>query len=213
MMQPDEQNSEAPSPPDVYSMAVILEGGMAVVAGVIGWVIGVPPLETIARDDARWLAHLAAVGWGALAAVPMLVGMIVTDRFPFGPFRELQKTVDDLVAPLFAPLTIFQLAVISILAGIGEEMLFRGLLQSGLAQGTDVRGGAWLALAGASLAFGLCHYLSATYFLVTTLIGLYLGALFLWTDNLLAPIATHALYDFVALIYLVRRRAPASNAL
>ena len=33
------------------------------------------------------------------------------------------------------------------------------------------------------------------------LIGLYFGGLRLWTGNLLAPIAAHAVYDFLALIY------------
>jgi membrane protease YdiL (CAAX protease family) len=207
-MQSNEQNSVEPSPPDVYSMAVILEGGMAVAAGVIGWWVGVPPLETIARESVPWMHHLAAIGWGAAAAIPLLVAMLLSERYPIGPLRGLRQTVDEVVAPMFAPLTIVQLAVISILAGIGEEMLFRGLLQAGLAEWTDARGGVWLALGGASMAFGLCHYLSTTYFLVTTLIGMYLGALFLWTDNLLAPITSHAVYDFVALVYLLRHHAP-----
>jgi membrane protease YdiL (CAAX protease family) len=209
MMQTDEPNTEQSPPPDVYSMAVILEGGMAVAAGVIGWWIGVPPLATLARETADWTDHLSAIGWGAAATIPLLIGMLLTDRFPVGPLRELRKTVDDLVAPLFATLSIFQLAMVSLLAGVGEEMLFRGLLQSALIEWTEGPGGIWLGLAGASLAFGLCHYLSTTYFLVTTLIGVYLGALFVWTDNLLAPITAHALYDFVALIYLVRYHGPA----
>jgi membrane protease YdiL (CAAX protease family) len=207
MMSPDDENLQEPAPPDIYSLAVVLEGGMAIAAGVIGWWIGVPPLETIARDGASGSDHVWAVAWGAGATVPMLVAMFIIDRYPIGPLRELQRTVDQVVTPLFRSLTLFQLAMISILAGIGEEMLFRGLLQTGLIEWTQsMQGGVWVALAGASLAFGLCHSLSTTYFVVTTLIGLYLGALFLWTDNLLAPIVTHALYDFVALIYLVRRR-------
>jgi membrane protease YdiL (CAAX protease family) len=205
-MQSDEQNSPEPSPPDVYSMAVILEGGMAVAAGVIGWWVGIPPLETIARESRGWLDHLAAIGWGAAAAFPLLVAMLVTERYPIGPLRGLRQTVDELVAPLFAPLAIYQLGVISLLAGIGEEMLFRGLLQAGLAEWIEEPGSIWLALAGASVAFGLCHYLSTTYFLITALIGFYLGALFVWTDHLLAPIAAHAVYDFLALIYLMKRR-------
>ena len=36
------------------------------------------------------------------------------------------------------------------------------------------------------------------------LIGAYLGLLWLLSRNLLAPMITHALYDFGALVYLVR---------
>ena len=42
------------------------------------------------------------------------------------------------------------------------------------------------------------------YALLATAMGWCWG-LFLVTGNLLAPIVTHALYDFLALLYLVRR--------
>jgi membrane protease YdiL (CAAX protease family) len=35
--------------------------------------------------------------------------------------------------------------------------------------------------------------------------GVYLGTLFLVQGNLLAPIVTHALYDFVALVWVAHR--------
>ena len=40
------------------------------------------------------------------------------------------------------------------------------------------------------------------------LFGLYLGALWLLTGNLLVAIAAHAVYDFFALLYLVRFQPP-----
>ena len=94
--------------------------------------------------------------------------------------------------------------LISLFAGAGEEMLFRGLIQAGLDEWMTGPAGAWIALAVASLLFGLAHMVSATYAVVAALIGAYLGALLIATDNLLAPIVAHGLYDFVALIYLVR---------
>jgi hypothetical protein len=39
---------------------------------------------------------------------------------------------------------------------------------------------------------------------IATLIGAYLGVLWLAAENLLAPITTHAVYDFVALVYFLR---------
>jgi membrane protease YdiL (CAAX protease family) len=46
--------------------------------------------------------------------------------------------------------------------------------------------------------------------IVATVIGAYLGVLWLWTGNLMTPIVVHALYDFVALIYLLRVHKPES---
>ena len=54
-----------------------------------------------------------------------------------------------------------------------------------------------------SLLFGLAHALTRTYAVLATLVGFYLGFLFWLTGNLLAPILAHAVYDFVALVYLV----------
>jgi len=63
----------------------------------------------------------------------------------------------------------------------------------------------------ASVLFGVVHSITPTYAVVAALVGAYLGWLWLWRDNLLAPIVTHAVYDFVALAYLTRRRAAAPN--
>jgi membrane protease YdiL (CAAX protease family) len=60
----------------------------------------------------------------------------------------------------------------------------------------------------ASILFGLCHWLSATYALMATAMGVLLGLLMLTTNSLLAPIAMHTIYDFLALLYLVRWRQP-----
>jgi membrane protease YdiL (CAAX protease family) len=53
--------------------------------------------------------------------------------------------------------------------------------------------------------FGLCHWLSASYGVLALIVGMYLGGLFLISGSLIPPMIAHGLYDFVALIYLVRR--------
>ena len=55
--------------------------------------------------------------------------------------------------------------------------------------------------------FGLAHSVTRTYAILATIIGLYFGWLWLATGNLLVPITTHAVYDFLALVYFVRIRA------
>jgi hypothetical protein len=62
----------------------------------------------------------------------------------------------------------------------------------------------------AALLFGVAHWLTMSYAVFATLIGVYLGILFLFTENLLAPIVTHALYDVVALSVLVRLKPSAA---
>ncbi len=63
--------------------------------------------------------------------------------------------------------------------------------------------GAWTGLAVASVVFGLLHAVTPTYAVLAALIGVYLGGLWQVTGNILTPIVTHALYDFLLLVYLL----------
>jgi hypothetical protein len=176
--------------------AVVFEGGLAVIAWLLGWLLHLkrPPLEQIVWDP-------AAIAWGAAATLPLLLALWLCTRFPLGPLKALKRVVQQSIVPIFGGCTLVDFALISLVAGIGEEMLFRGVVQEGLSQ---LSASPWLALGLASLLFGLVHPITTTYAVLAALIGLYLGALWLATGNLLVPIVTHALYDFGALLYLVR---------
>ena len=117
---------------------------------------------------------------------------------------RLRRVVERLLVPLFQHLSVAELAIISILAGLGEEMLFRGVLQAALAGWLEGTVGVLVGLAAASVLFGFAHAITPAYFVLAMLIGAYLGGLWLWTGNLLAPIVAHAGYDFIALWYLAK---------
>ena len=104
--------------------------------------------------------------------------------------------------PLFGNWSILQLTIISVCAGISEEALFRGAIQGSL---TD-HVGLGVALVMGSLLFGAFHLITWTYAIIAAFIGAYLGLLWIWTGNLLAPIITHAVYDIAALVYFLKMR-------
>jgi membrane protease YdiL (CAAX protease family) len=79
-------------------------------------------------------------------------------------------------------------------------MFFRGVLQEAAGRWTHLA----VAVAAVSVAFGLLHALTPTYAVLATLLGVYLGVVQAASGNLLVVIIAHALYDFVALVYLVR---------
>jgi CAAX protease family protein len=117
------------------------------------------------------------------------------------PIRSLVQLVVEQLGPLLARCSVLELAALAAMAGISEEVLFRGTIQVALAQRLEDGG----ALLVTSAAFGLVHCASRAYAVVAAVMGLYLGALFLLQGNLLAPVLTHALYDFVALLGVARR--------
>ncbi|HUF34469.1 MAG TPA: type II CAAX endopeptidase family protein, partial [Gemmatimonadales bacterium] len=141
--------------------------------------------------------------WGGLAAgiaatAPLLVGLGWSLHTRWQPMVRLIELVEERIGPLFVGATRGELALVALLAGLGEEALFRGVLQDALAGRLPV----WAALLLASILFGVAHWVTATYAMLATLVGIYLGALYHVTGNLLAPIAAHALYDLVALSVL-----------
>jgi membrane protease YdiL (CAAX protease family) len=191
-----------------FLLAFLFEGGLAVVALVLGRFVGSPPLATVRFEIAAMAETAIAAGLGIVASVPMFVGLLAIERWSVAPLQRLRCLVDELLVPLFKPLSVTQLLLVSVAAGVGEEMLFRGWLQAGLADLLGPPLGLAVALGVASLLFGVCHWLTTAYALLAALVGLYLGWLFVLTGNLLTPIVAHAAYDFLALCYLVRWRPP-----
>ena len=131
----------------------------------------------------------------------MLAVMLLITHFPLGPLARLNRVVNEVILPLFESCSGLDFATISLLAGVGEELLFRGVIQARLAQWLSPAAGLVLA----SILFGLAHTITAAYAVLATIFGLYLGGLWLWSGNLLVAITAHAIYDFLALVYLARR--------
>jgi membrane protease YdiL (CAAX protease family) len=184
----------------IVRLALLFEGALVVLAILAGWLIKLPPWEQV-----RWRVHCVAIG--LVAAVPMLIGLWFVRRIRRGPIGRLNAVVEDFLVPLFARCSIVELALISALAGLGEELLFRGVLQPVLIGWF----GTAIGLLAASAVFGLLHSVTPTYAILATLIGVYFGGLVLWTENLLPPIIAHGVYDFAALVYLTRVAVPVSR--
>jgi len=85
-------------------------------------------------------------------------------------------------------------------AGIGEELLFRGVLQSTL---TEYTGLAPVSVVVTSVVFGLLHFATPLYAFLAFVASLYFGFLFQdpAVDNLAIPMICHGVYDVVALLF------------
>jgi membrane protease YdiL (CAAX protease family) len=181
-------------------LGVLFEGGLGGVAWLLGWALGQPCCETW-----HWDPRDAALG--AAAALPMLLVFGVCLAWPIGPLRRIKKFSDEIIRPLFAPCSLLELALISVCAGIGEELLFRGVLQAAFSRWFLP----WPGLAAASLLFGLLHPFTLTYILLATAMGAYLGLVWIAAGNLLVASVAHGLYDFLILAFLVRSPDPSRN--
>ncbi|MGQ9487878.1 MAG: lysostaphin resistance A-like protein [Armatimonadota bacterium] len=103
------------------------------------------------------------------------------------------------VYPVFAQVRPAQMVLLSVVAGIGEEALFRGVLQPIV--------GVWFA----SLLFAVVHVLRwdsdgikmIAFYLS---FGLLLGWLYALTQNLWGCMVAHTLYDIIALWWIREKR-------
>ena len=179
-------------PGHVVRVAAIGEGLLA--AAALAW-IGLRGLPVAVGDP------VAGVLWGpglgvAAALVPIGLFRLVPKAWGV---RELRRVHIDVLHPLFGGLTVPQIVLISVAAGVGEELLFRGALQTELGMVTATVVFAALHVGGReTLPLGVW----------AGVLGVGLGWERVLTGGVLAPMLTHAMYDVVALLYIRRTPRP-----
>ncbi len=174
------------------NMSAALEFFIALIALFLGWWLEIPLLENLHWD---WNAAM----WGVLSVIPLLVYFFLSTNSNVKIFVEIKEFLIGHIGPVLSKCKWSELFGLSLVIGFSEELLFRGVIQFWL-----TRYGIVLAIFISNLIFSLLHSLSASYILVTFLIGIYLGSSLYLTENqnLLVPMISHALYDFVAFLMI-----------
>jgi uncharacterized protein len=184
--------------------AAAFEGGLAILAIVLGWLLDQQPLATFRFE-------FSALGLALAATAPLLGLFWFTLKCPWRPLADVTRFLDEQIVPHFRNCSLIELAIIALLAGVGEETLFRGVVQPAVADAIGGPHGVLLGLLIAAMLFGLLHPITPAYAALAGLIGLYLGWVWLACGNLLVPVVIHAVYDFWALAYMVRFRPPTDD--
>lgn len=179
-----------------FQWALCFEIGLGVLALLIGKISTTWPIEWL-----NWPPKPGMLVIGVLSALPPLVLMLALRRAPWTAIREFNTFVDEQLTPMFRGLAIYELALLSLAAGWGEELLFRGLIQSEFALNTSPLAG----ILAASLLFAVVHFMTPAYFVLAFSISIYFGALYWHFESLWVPILGHATYDFLMLMILCRR--------
>ena len=172
--------------------ALLFQGGIGVIGLIAILLFGIPVLLV---GPGLWPSILIGALGATLTYGALLVLTRVPGLFPENLERQMQGLYD--FASSYSPAV---LILLSLLAGVGDELLFRGAIQGWLMAKTDPV----TAVIAASVLFGLVHYVSFTYFLVATGLGFILGAAYLLSESLALVMIWHALYDMIALFCLLR---------
>lgn len=145
-----------------------------------------------------------AIVTGILGTLPLGLLAVVLDKLE--PYVEAlqdvtkatQRSVLAILGGKFKPVTALGTSImLGAVAGIGEEMLFRGVMQGEL----SLRFGDNVALIFTSIVFGLGHAVTPIYALLASLASIFFGSLYISSHNLAVPIVCHGLYDVGALMW------------
>lgn len=148
---------------------------------------------------AKKIDWLAAIALGILLAI-ITFGFFLLLYRSGGKFAA--SLLEDIrrITGLFSGYSWWQIVAIAALAGVGEELLFRGFLQNFMADYMSIA----LAILGSSIIFGLLHYLSHAYFISTVLMSIVFGMGYYYSGSLLMVIVWHGVYDFIALGAIIK---------
>lgn len=186
--------AESMTTSSLLTLTILVEGGLLAVALALGWWLKIPFWEDIVSSSDAW-------GWAILWTLPLVAIFIALVETSWRATARVKQDLTQFVVHLKGCST-GHLLFMSVMAGLGEEALFRGILLPWAAGYIGIPG----ALVLTSILFGLAHFISKEYMIGTTIIGMFLGGLYIWHDNLLVPMAVHGIYDFIALIYVVKIR-------
>jgi len=124
---------------------------------------------------------LVGACWGGgLFILMMFIGRYLQRYVP--SYRDLVTELCELFSNLNWPTII----LISIMAGISEELLFRGVIQSYLVGVTSPL------------------FYNRLYIVLTLIVGLFIGWLYYTTQSLLLVVVLHSIYDILAFACIVK---------
>jgi membrane protease YdiL (CAAX protease family) len=173
----------------IVMVALATQAALTLAAWWGGVAVGVPlQWGNPARD--------AALGAAAAVGLALVNYWLLTRARANWLVDGVRAVYHQTVLPLFGRLGPVSAIAIGAAAGIGEELLFRGLLQP------------LLGLAAASVLFGAAHVGGVRmlpFGVWATGMGVVMGTLAIATGGLTAPIVAHGLYDMLALEYIRRR--------
>jgi hypothetical protein len=180
---------------DFLKVATVFQGGLVLAAYLLAWLADIDPLAHLVLDFRGLLI-------GLCATVPLFTAFQVCYWLPMRELRRIRHFLLDKMGPLLDACTLRDMAYLGLLAGVTEEILFRGVLQPLV----ESSWGWEVGLIFSNLLFAVAHWITPVYALLAGLTGLYLGlAMDLGGErNLLIPIVIHAAYDMLAFVKVVR---------
>ncbi|MFA6052996.1 MAG: CPBP family intramembrane glutamic endopeptidase [Methylobacter sp.] len=192
------------NPEGFFKRACYFESALVLVAVVLGWIADIDPFINLHFSE-------TAIAYGVIGTVPLFLLFLAMEHVQLESVVKIRNLLLETLGAGFHRYHWTDLFMLAAIAGISEEILFRGVIQPWM----ESSWGAAAGLVGSNIIFGLVHAVTPLYAVLAVLVGIYLGlSLDYGGDrNLLTPVIIHGLYDFLAFAALMHAyRANHKNA-
>ncbi len=180
---------------DFFLKACIFEASLILVAAIMGWLAGIDPFEHLNFSE-------SAVAFGIIGTIPLLLLFIALEHIEVESLKKIRRLLLDTLGPGLHRYHWTDWFILAAIAGVSEEILFRGVIQPWF----EALWGFKAGLIFSNVIFGLVHAVTPLYAVLASLVGIYLGLCLDYGGerNLLIPIIIHGLYDFLAFVMLMQ---------
>ncbi len=182
-------------PENFFKTSCYFEGSLILVAIVLGWIADIDPFEYLYFSENALL-------YGLFGTVPLFLIFLAMQQMRIASVQQVRQILMDTLGPSLHKYNWADLFILAAIAGVSEEILFRGVIQPWMENSWGMTAG----LIASNILFGLVHAVTPLYAVLATSVGIYLG-LFLdygGERNLMTPIVIHAVYDFLAFLVIMK---------
>ncbi len=182
--------------PNFFKTACLFETSLIIVALLLGWIADINPFASLYFSE-------PAIIIGVLGTVPLLLLFLSLEHLSQKSVVDIRDLLLRTLAPSLHHRHWTDLFLLATIAGVSEELLFRGVIQPWISASWGLTAGLYVS----NIIFGLAHAVTPLYALLVTIVGLYLSVSMTiggGDSNLFIPIIIHSLYDFFAFIVLMR---------
>ena len=180
---------------DFFKSACYFEASLILVAVFLGWVAGIDPFVNIYFSE-------TAIAFGLIGTAPLFLMFLALEKVQGESVVNIRKLLLNTLGPGLHRYHWTDLLILAAIAGVSEELLFRGVIQPWIETSWGISAGLILS----NIVFGLVHAVTPLYAVLAALVGIYLGLSLDYGGerNLLTPIIIHGFYDFLAFVALMR---------
>jgi len=180
---------------DFFKSACYFEAALILVAIVLGQIADINPFANIVFSE-------SALAYGVLGTIPLFLMFLGMEQFQAKSVSHIRKLLLNTLGPGLHQYHWTDLFLLAALAGVSEELVFRGVIQPWIENAWGLATG----LIVSNILFGLVHAVTPLYAALAALVGIYLGLSLDYGGerNLLTPIIIHSFYDLLAFVALMR---------